>query len=135
MSGMNTAFSNCSFRHNSAKYEEGDTRYHSNPRYHSGGGIYASDGSYVTLTKTTLEGNKADRYGGGVCIIDALFNCTEDCPFTANVARDGGGVYCSMSSRKLDARHSALLHCEGCLFEENEAERGGNLCYPSYTNW
>eukprot|EP00210_Caulerpa_lentillifera_P000097 g93.t1 len=129
LSGINATFFSCSFRNNLVTYEiEGSSNYDPNTMFHSGGGMYVSDGSYVNVSETTFEANEAVRHGAGICIVDAFVNCIRKCEFLKNVAQNnGGGIYCSISSRKLNSKLLALYHCRSCKFVSNQAQRGGGI--------
>eukprot|EP00210_Caulerpa_lentillifera_P003770 g3602.t1 len=94
---------------------------------HSGGALYVSRGSLITLSETSFTANVADGNGGAVCIADALLKCTNNCTFQANKGHSGGGIFGALSSANNDSRHLALLQCTSCLFATNKAQKGGGI--------
>eukprot|EP00210_Caulerpa_lentillifera_P003771 g3603.t1 len=126
---MNATFESCFFLknvavHNDRKGVEVRDVIHS---HLAGGALYASDGSSVTVSKTKFTENKAYGRGGAVCIVDALLNCTNHCTFQKNTGLYGGGIFGALSSANNDSRHQTLLHCTGCLFLANKAQKGGTV--------
>jgi predicted outer membrane repeat protein len=91
---------------------------------------------YVTIRDSTFEGNWADEDGGAICI-DYLWGATSAttsiarCTFRSNGAHGrGGAIY----------GKKATCEISDCLFEGNEAPRGGAACvylkgtaYPKLT--
>lgn len=126
---MNASFTGCSFRDNTANRSHIKRTRSSQfaSRSSAGGAVYGSDGSCLTLSDTKFMANSASGRGGAVCIDDALFNCTRSCTFQMNHGRNGGGMFCSLSSRKYNSNQPVLLRCDDCVFKGNNAKKGGKF--------
>ncbi len=87
----------------------------------SGGGIYMSEGSHLTLDNVTIKKNRASSYGGGIF---AQKNCTIDLKnkssIDGNTADDnGGGIYIGGENVKVTLDDSKICN--------NDAEKGGGI--------
>ena len=70
----------------------------------SGGGIYASSQSSVSLTRTLVAGNEAAFRGGGIALLNSAVLECEKGDISGNVAgTEGGGIYISSSSANLNS--------------------------------
>jgi len=64
------------------------------PSEASGGGLWAGAGADVTITQTTLTGNRADRVGGGLVAQEAGLLTLQDSTVSFNTTgQHGGGAY------------------------------------------
>ncbi len=86
--------------------------------YASGGGIWGGPAAHVSVATTTITGNHADRFGGGVMMRDTgPFDIRESTVDSNTAAIDGGGGY--------------FMNSEGLLeqvtWTQNAAENGGGL--------
>jgi parallel beta-helix repeat protein len=81
---------NCTITGNSADSYYGSVRY--------GGGIYC-DSSSPTITNCTITGNSAKcSSGGGIYCTNSSSLTITDCIISDNTAGKGGGIYCTDSS-------------------------------------
>eukprot|EP00943_MAST-04B_sp_MAST-4B-sp1_P000342 g342.t1 len=108
-----------------------------------GGGIYAS-GNYphadatVYAENTILQGNAADRSGGGMFIYDGTVILTST-TFDSNSASNGGGMYISNSFSEYEVYIGGMFIDDGTViltsttFDSNSAADGGGGMYISYT--
>ena len=108
---------NCQILNNSAWYidEFGNTDGH------YGGGMYAenSDGSPVTMTGCTIQGNRAHWNGGGLKLYGGKITVT-DCLVAENTTdSNGGGVYADDGD----------LHFVNCTIRDNRSELKGGGVY------
>eukprot|EP00210_Caulerpa_lentillifera_P003769 g3601.t1 len=129
---VNVNIETCTFRSNTAKESNASTieRVEGIMR-HSGGAVYVSSGSFISLSDTKFVSNNATGRGGAVCVADALFNCTNNCTLEENEAHNGGAIYCSVSSDEAHFGHFPVLNCTNCSLYSNKANRGGGI-YTSY---
>lgn len=81
-----------------------------------GGAIFQFGGS-LSMDNCTFRNNSSNGEGGAVWQDSQVRTTWEDCTFTGNYARLGGGVMLSLSNTKL----------AGCEFANNSADRGGAL--------
>ena len=104
-----------------------DTTFLTNTATSSGGAI-ASQFSTITLTRSTFSGNRANRHGGGIYVINELFRRARK-PFIASDSTwddnfagfSGGGIY-------IDPALSATL--SDCNFTDNRCNtNGGGLFF------
>lgn len=113
-----------------------DSLVQGNSAVGDGGGIYADVDALVVVSNTTLEGNTADRGGGGWIGAEALL---EGGTFTNNEALQvGGGVYAaggSLLAATLTDNTAPLggglgassASAEACTIEGNVADAGGGI--------
>ena len=81
---------------------------------YSGGGLYAENGSAITLTSMSIDSCEAS-YGGAIAL-DASSATLDSVSFSGNVAGErGGAVY---------LESAAELSCDGCSFDANESDLG-----------
>ena len=86
-----------------------------------GGGIYLASGT-LTVTNSTLTGNAADGYGGGIASVGTL--TVTNSTLTGNQAgSDGGGIFVD----------SGTVNVANSTFESNSAESGGGIFVDSGT--
>jgi predicted outer membrane repeat protein len=82
----------------------------------SGGGVYATYGTTVTIENCTITGNEANLYAGGLYLNgDAATLRNTTISGNTAVVNDGGGVYSSGSDATI----------ENCLITGNTAANGG----------
>ena len=93
----------------------------------SGGGIYGAPESTITITDSTIRGNSATQFGGGICSLGTLtlVNCTiaENAAIsTADFGEfpEGGGIYSG----------SGVLVLSDCMMMRNATSATG--MGPSY---
>jgi hypothetical protein len=102
--GSEASLTGCSFIGNMATEGEG-------------GGLLGEQGSLVIAVECLFEGNSAENDDGGGAWLSTTYWDTmlQDCEFTGNRARKGGGLGVS----------NALGTVSGCVFSANTAHVGG----------
>ncbi|MGA1841159.1 MAG: right-handed parallel beta-helix repeat-containing protein [bacterium] len=96
--------SECKIRKNTANHYSMGT----------GGGIYCTNASTVSIGTSIISGNSA-TIGGGIYCIDASHSL-ENCIISTNSSKtNGGGIYCSNSSSNLS----------NCTMSRNSADTSG----------
>lgn len=113
---------------------------------HSGGGMYISnyDGPSATITGCTIQGNRADDYGGGLRLCGGKITVT-DCLVAENTAADdGGGVYaddgdirfvnCTIRDNRTEEEGGGIYvddstTLENCIIRDNHAVGAGGGVY------
>ncbi len=81
--------SNSVISHNVAEYASPSPPY----TYASGGGIWVGAKADLAVDQTTITGNRADRYGGGIMLNEAEFALTDSTISDNFAAQGGGGAY------------------------------------------
>ena len=82
---------------------------------YSGGGLYAENGSAVTLTSLKIDDCSA-AYGGAIALDASSAELTSVTLSNNSADERGGAIYLESASD---------LSCDGCTFDTNDADAGG----------
>ncbi len=97
-----------------------------------GGGLFATEKSKVTVTKTNFTANNAvgeDAYGGAIAVRSAVLNIDE-ANFNSNSAdKNGGAMYIAyVGTSKVDAD----VNITNSVFDKNLAHKYGGAIYATH---
>ena len=104
-----------------------DCHFEGNKSNEDGGAVFVNqtDGSGVFMNGNTFELNQSDRRGGAICVYNANTHLLRD-TFSNNQSRRTGGAVHIQSS------YNFLTNTiDSCIFESNNATRGGALYLTS----